>query len=335
MSDTITLYIDIPLPYKERLFSVAINTFILSQGITALFGPSGAGKTTLLRALTGLPKLNQAYVKFGDIILQDNNTYVSPRKRGFFYVSNEQHLFPHMTVSENWRFAQHHAQKRTGRYRRLELATRQPYLTDLQSLASQFDLTNLLNALPQTLSTGEAQKASLLRAVLTGPDVLLLDEPLGNIDYRKKHQLIEFIRVISEIFSIPMLYISHNPEEVCAIAQRILIIQGGKVTASGPTHELQSQLANTAPTPKSPTSTGAVGILSISPSDLYDFKACYQGHILSITPCGPDSRNQIDISKQHTITVSLNDSIRQTVARNEFLQKYGLTVGSAVYFCEI
>lgn len=317
MSDFTDLKINLPSPFPDRTFSLDINTQILSQGVTALFGPSGAGKTTALRALTGLPKQKNLYTRFNQTVLQDQHTYIKPEKRNIIYVSSEKQLFPHLTVQQNWLYAQRRAQTRLNMHKQ----DNNKISLNPESLANRFGIRHLQSALPQTLSTGEAQKVTLIRAVLSAPRLLLLDEPLGNIDYTEKKKLMTFILEIAECFEIPMLYISHHTDEVRSLAEYVLFMENGHIVNSGSIEAMSEKLISQHQTRPSH------GVISLHPTPDIDIKSCTPSEVVSIQPANNTSQCHVTLlSGTHTFT---------TTVSNSFLKSKMIRTGDTVFFCTI
>lgn len=335
MHKYIDLHVTLSSPYPNRNFSINIKSKILAHGITALFGPSGSGKTTILRALTGLPKQRSAQITVDNRALQNNSIYIKPEARGFIYVGNERQLFPHMTIQQNWRYAQQNGQKRKANsvsaHKQAQPISASQSI-DPALLAETFNLSHLMNALPRTLSTGEAQKASILAAILSAPQMLLLDEPLGNIDYSEKQKLVSFIKQTSELCKVPMLYVSHHPNEVNAIADEIIFIQAGHVIASGPLSELKemlykqgkSQTQEQRKAPEYPTCNA--GVISLDQPTQASFRTCRPGTITKVMPLEHGNYSV------HLSTDSGTCNIEVPMA---FVEQYKIQAGLDVYYCEI
>lgn len=319
MTKFIDLEIQLPSPFVNRAFSVDISTTLLAHGVTALFGPSGAGKTTTLRALTGLPKQKNLYARLNQTVFQDNKTYITPEKRQIIYVSSERQLFPHLTVSQNWQYAQKRAHNNISGLQKKHIAQTNSHHLNLDTLAERFGVSHLQSALPSTLSTGETQKVTLIRAILSAPRVLLLDEPLGNIDYAEKNKLIRFIREIASDFRIPILYVSHHPDEICALAKHVLLMKAGRVIEHGPIEQIKHRLFSAEKTP------ARTGVISLSPAVDVDFTSCEPSKIIALQKGGD--------TKEYTVTLSSEHKTFTSMASADFVESRALAVGKTVYFC--
>ena len=202
------------------------------QGITALFGPSGAGKTTLLRAIAGLEPALCPTVTFGQESWSDADSgqVLAPHQRGLGYVTQEPVLFEHLTVAGNLAYAKRRVRADVGE------------AVDERALIDVLGLGDLLRRRPQLLSGGERQRVALARVLLSAPRLLLLDEPLTAIDLARKQQILGYLEGFSKQRQVPIIYVSHAPEEVARIAQHLLLLRSGKITASGPTAQMLEQL---------------------------------------------------------------------------------------------
>ncbi len=191
------------------------------EGVTALFGPSGAGKTTLLRALAGLiPRQHTRgsiiHSKYGP--WETEQFHLAPEKRGIGLVFQHQQLFPHLTVSENLRYAQ--KRQHDG-----------PKLT-FDEVVTIFGLGTLLTRYPQALSGGESQRAALARAFINAPRLLLMDEPLAALDWAARTEILGALNHLKSALQIPMIYVSHQWDEVIQLADQVQMMDQGKIIRS-------------------------------------------------------------------------------------------------------
>lgn len=210
--------------YKKSYpnFTLNCSFSIPETGVTILFGPSGCGKSTLLNCVAGLEKTEKAYTKVKDIILddKDKNICVPVHDRKVGYVFQDSRLFPHKSVKENLIYG----------YKRLNEAEQN---LDVSSIFKKFSLETLLNNYPHQLSGGQKQRVALARAILSRPRLLILDEPLSALDYRAKQELLPYIQTIHQEFSIPVIYVSHDIKEVLQLGDTIVLMENGKIVASG------------------------------------------------------------------------------------------------------
>ncbi|WP_455207085.1 molybdenum ABC transporter ATP-binding protein [Kaarinaea lacus] len=190
------------------------------HGITAIFGPSGCGKTTLLRALAGLEFCRDGYLCIGDNIWQDARECLPTHQRPLGYVFQEANLFPHLTVLGNLEYG----------YNRLPDNKRQ---LKLDQVAELLGINTLLSRRPTHLSGGERQRVAIARALLTSPSLLLMDEPLAALDVKSKSEIYPFLDRLNRELAIPVLYVSHSPDEVARLADHVVLMDSGKILASG------------------------------------------------------------------------------------------------------
>lgn len=204
-------------------FKLDVQLTLPGQGVSALFGHSGSGKTTCLRAMAGLEKLPNSYFAVGDEVWQDseNNIFVAPYKRDIGYVFQEASLFAHLNVRDNLNF---------GR-KRLAPEKRK---VDFNNICNILSLTPLLDRPPNSLSGGERQRVAIARALLTSPKLLLMDEPLSALDHALKQEVLPYLEKLQLQLSIPIIYVSHSPDEVARLADHIAIIKNGALVKAGP-----------------------------------------------------------------------------------------------------
>ena len=210
------------MAFERPGFSLQVQQELVLDGITALFGPSGAGKTTLLRVLAGLEDGARGEISFDDTVWQSGARRVPAHRRRIGYVFQEGRLFPHLTVEGNLHFALRRARGRAPT-RTIEIA----------AAVKALDLEPLLARRPVTLSGGEQQRVAIARALLTSPQLLLMDEPLSSLDAGRKREIIPHIEKLPETFGVPVLYVTHNVDEVARLASRALLMNAGRAVAYG------------------------------------------------------------------------------------------------------
>lgn len=205
-------------------------------GVTALFGASGSGKTTILRAMAGLGKL-EGSLHVGDAVWQDSASgiFKAPHERPIGYVFQEASLFPHMDVAGNIRF---------GEKRTLRDGGTPPHFDDIVALMK---IGHLLTRAPHSLSGGERQRVAVARALMRGPELLLMDEPVSALDRRGRDEVLACLEALHGEARIPILYVSHDSAEVARLADHLVIIDEGRKRAEGPTATLFSRLDFTPP----------------------------------------------------------------------------------------
>lgn len=221
------LEIDVRLPLDR--FEVEVS-FAATAPVTAIFGPSGSGKTSLLETVAGLRRGALGRVTLGDEVWLDSaaGRELPPEARRIGYVPQDGLLFPHWNVRRNLLAG-------AGRARR---AGQEPE-AELERVAELLELEPLLDRDVATLSGGERQRVALGRALGSGPRLLLLDEPLAALDLPLRRRLLPFLRRLREELTIPMLLVTHDPIEVQALADEVLVLRDGVELARGePRHVL-------------------------------------------------------------------------------------------------
>ena len=206
--------------------------FEVEEGsITAIFGKSGAGKTSTINAIAGLTRPDVGVIQIGNTTLFDQNLKINLPiyKRQIGYVFQDDRLFPHMTVRNNLNYG-------TPKTRDV---TNSLNLTDITGL---LELAPLLERRPRTLSGGEKQRVAIGRALLSNPKLLLMDEPLASIDVQHRFEILPFIQRVREKTGITIIYVTHALEEVIFIADQIILLSEGQVTAQGTVEEIMSRL---------------------------------------------------------------------------------------------
>jgi len=198
-------------------FRLAVDEAIALSGVTAVFGPSGGGKSTLLRAIAGFERPSRGrIVHAGSIWFDvDGNTHVAPHRRPVGFMFQDARLFSHLNVAGNLGYAEKRNRTAPGFGR--------------QAVVEALDLAPLLERRVTTLSGGERQRVALGRTLLRGPRLLLLDEPLAALDRGRKAEILPYLERIPQQFHVPTLYVSHDIDEVAALADRMLVLVDGRV----------------------------------------------------------------------------------------------------------
>jgi molybdate transport system ATP-binding protein len=214
----------------EARFQVDFGQFVLTvdlrlpgHGVIALFGPSGSGKTTLLRCVAGLQRAADGYLTVNGDCWQDERRrlFLPTCRRAVGYVFQQSNLFQHLDVRRNLEFGMKRVpggQRRVAWDQAIEL----------------LGIGHLLARMPAGLSGGERQRVGIARALLTSPRLLLLDEPLASLDVARKQEILPYLARLHDELSIPVLYVSHAPDEVARLADHIVIMEEGRVLADGP-----------------------------------------------------------------------------------------------------
>jgi molybdate transport system ATP-binding protein len=193
--------------------------------VIGIFGPSGAGKTSLLDTIAGLRVPREGRIRVGDVVLDDraSGIHVPPRDRRIGYVPQGNALFPHMTVGQNVRYGAGGGAIDNG---------------PIEHVVEVLEIGPLLPRGVTNLSGGEQKRVALARALVTSPRLLLLDEPLAGLDRPLHERIAAFLRRIRDELHVPMLYVTHDPSELLAIADETLVLDRGRIVASGNSPEI-------------------------------------------------------------------------------------------------
>ena len=202
----------------ELDIAIKLNSF----HVLAIYGASGSGKSTLLRQIAGLERTTRGQIIYQDNIWQSDKIFVRPETRKIGMVFQEPYLFPHLNVEDNLLFAD----------KKVEIAQFEQIISDLE-------LEKLLQRMPNKLSGGEKQKVALARALLTKPQLLLLDEPFAAIDQATSLFLIDYLQQLD----IPQILVSHSSHEVLRSADYVIHLANGKIIKSGMLNQMLSSLA--------------------------------------------------------------------------------------------
>jgi molybdate transport system ATP-binding protein len=200
--------------------------------VTALFGRSGAGKTTIVNVIAGLLRPARGSVVVDDAVLLDTQrgVFVPPHHRGIGYVFQEGRLFPHLSVRGNLTYGRRFA------------ATRHRPGPKLADIAALLGIAPLLDRRPGDLSGGEKQRVAIGRAMLANPRLLLMDEPLAALDRRRRDEILPYVERLRDEAGMPIVYVSHAVDEVARLADTVVILADGRVTAVGPTGDIFASL---------------------------------------------------------------------------------------------
>jgi len=209
-------------------FSLASELVAPAQGISVIFGPSGCGKTTLLRCIAGLDEAS-GNVALADSIWQDSTQriFMPPHQRRAALVFQDARLFTHLDVAGNLDYA--------GKRSAITTARR-------EEIIALLGLTSLLPRRPATLSGGERQRVAIARALMANPQLLLLDEPLAALDADRKGEILPYLTSLKTQLQLPILYVTHNLDELLTLADHLILMRDGVITAQGATETLLSSL---------------------------------------------------------------------------------------------
>lgn len=209
---------------KHRLgvFQLDVELVAPTGGIVALFGRSGAGKTSLVNMLAGLLRPTEGRIALNGTVLFDSAARIDlpPERRRLGYVFQEARLFPHLDVRGNLLYG----------FRRVPAAER---AIRLEQIVELLDIGPLLRRRPGSLSGGEKQRVAIGRALLANPRLLLMDEPLASLDATRKAEILPFIEQLRDKLRLPIVYVSHDMGEIVRLADTVVLLADGRVTAIG------------------------------------------------------------------------------------------------------
>ena len=220
------------LAVARGAFRVEARLAVPATGISALIGRSGSGKSTLLLALAGLLAPARGHVRLDGETLFDSARGVDlpPERRGLGVVFQDGRLFPHLSVRHNLGYGARRAGRRHGG----------PRLDDVVALLG---IEALLERRPHTLSGGERQRVAIGRALLAQPRALLMDEPLAALDPARRHELLGYLAELPRHYALPILYVTHQMDEVLRLADHVAVMSEGRTVASGTALDLLSDLS--------------------------------------------------------------------------------------------
>ena len=212
--------------FDRGRFSLDLDLELPGRGVTGVFGRSGAGKTSLLRCIAGLEAAADAYLEIDGDVLDDSKEHidVGPHQRRIGAVFQEPRLFDHLTVAANLDYG--------ARRRRAE-----PIVT-FDEVVDLLGISRLLDRRPDGLSGGEAQRVAIGRALLSAPRLVLMDEPLSSLDLERREEILPFLETLHASLPVPMLYVSHQPDEVLRLADYLVVMDEGRVSQHGRLNEL-------------------------------------------------------------------------------------------------
>ncbi|MFG6666267.1 molybdenum ABC transporter ATP-binding protein [Halomonas sp. HNIBRBA4712] len=218
MADSISLpHVSLSVEQRLGAFTLSADLTLPGRGVTGVFGPSGSGKTSLLRLIAGLDRPTTGRIALGDQVLLDTRRrlFIPVHRRRIGVVFQEARLFPHYSVRGNLTYGQ----------RRVDAER-------FDDIVALLGIEPLLSRMPGTLSGGEARRVAIGRALLSEPRLLLMDEPLTGLDGARKEELLGYITRLTQTLSIPVIYVSHDADELTTIADHLVVMEAGRVVAS-------------------------------------------------------------------------------------------------------
>ena len=213
---------------RQGPFALRVDVRVSSRAV-ALFGPSGSGKTTILEAIAGLRRPDAGEVRIGSRLLfhEGERVDVPVRLRRVGYVPQDVALFPHLDVRRNILYGA--LPDTDGALDRV---------LDVLEIGSLIDRPST-----QSLSGGERQRVAVARALMCRPELLLLDEPLAAVDLARRRRIVACLQRVRDVLHVPLVYVSHDPAEVAAVADWVVVLDEGKVVMSGPSRETLDAIA--------------------------------------------------------------------------------------------
>lgn len=212
--------------------------FQIEHQVTSLFGPSGSGKTTVLALIAGALRPQAGCIELGERTLVDTsqNIYLAAERRRVGLVFQDHQLFPHLSVEKNLRYGQ--------RRRRAGASG-----IDFSQVVEVLEMGDLLTRMPRNLSGGQRQRVALGRSLLASPELLLLDEPLAALDAPLKDRILTYLERVVAHWRLPTIYVSHAASEVERLADWVIVLKHGRVSATGTPEQIlkqksQSEFAN-------------------------------------------------------------------------------------------
>ena len=224
--------LEVAISRRQGEFSLEASFSVPLPAVTALFGRSGSGKTTLVNVLAGLLAPDSGRICLGDEVLTDTATRISvpAEQRRMGYVFQEARLFPHLSVAGNLRYGERRAR-------------RAPRVIGFDEVVALLALEPLLARRPRHLSGGERQRVALGRALLSQPRLLLLDEPLSSLDAARREEVLPYLVRLRDRLAIPMVYVSHDIDEVLRLATHVVVLEAGRVVAAGGVEPMSTEPA--------------------------------------------------------------------------------------------
>lgn len=279
----------VTLQHQFPGFSLDLD-FDVPEGITVLFGRSGSGKSTVLRAIAGIFKPDHARIVLSDRVLCDSETgpCLPPHKRRIGMIFQDARLFPHLTVAQNLAFGRRFSKRDVPQH-------------EVAKMVEMLGIGALLDRHPEGLSGGEQQRVAIGRALLSGAEMILADEPLAALDDARKAEILPYFERLRDEIAIPVLYVSHSPAEVARLATTVIALEAGRVIGQG---SAEAVLGNPAVLPVGAKGAGAViraKVLAHHPDGLTELSAGGEALFLPHLAADPGAEIRLRIAAHDVI----------------------------------
>lgn len=206
-------------------FVLDVSLDISMNAVTSIFGPTGCGKTTILRAIAGLDHHKDGYLNINGEVWQKNNIFKAAHERSIGYVFQEASLFDHLNVRQNLEFGFSRIAKANQKF-------------TIQEIINLLKINHLEKRSTISLSGGERQRIAIARSLLVSPQILLMDEPIAALDQNSKLEVLQSLERLKTRLNIPIIYISHSQNEIARLADTIILLENGRVLATGSTNDI-------------------------------------------------------------------------------------------------
>ncbi len=214
--------------YDDKVILNAINLSINKNSLTCLLGSSGSGKTTILRLIAGLENAEKGNILIDDVLATENKSLkLLPHQRNIGYIFQDLALWPHFTIYKNIAFGLQ--EQKTANIKE-----------KVDEILNYFNLIDEANKYPHQLSGGQQQLVTIARALVLKPKILLMDEPLANLDVKLKRKTLSLIKDLKDTFNLTIIYVTHDHKEAFAIADDIVVLNKGKIETSGTVSQLKT-----------------------------------------------------------------------------------------------
>ena len=211
---------------KETFRNLSLN--VIKNNLTCLLGGSGCGKTTILRLIAGLEKPQSGKIKINNkIVTEENRIIIPPHKRNVGFIFQDLALWPHFTVYRNIAFG-------------LEERGENDVKSKVFDMLEFFGIGEHSEKYPNQLSGGQKQLVAIARALVLKPEILLMDEPLTNLDVKLKRKILEYIKKLKQNFDLSIIYVTHDHREAFAISDEIVVMDEGKIMKTGTVEEIKN-----------------------------------------------------------------------------------------------